>query len=229
MNADLSRHPRLVEFVRLKYNHGDPSHDFNHVKRVVASCIRLGTPLGANLRRLIPAALLHDVIHVPKNSPNRLEASALASEEAKIILKGFADEIALTDDDMQAIATIILEHSYSLGKKPTSLESAILQDADKLDGLGALGIARTFACCAVMGGAFYDSASPFPAEFDASGSRALDDKLFCVDHFYTKLFKLSGLMNTEAGRQEAETRAAFMQLYLEQFQNELDFGSTTQA
>jgi uncharacterized protein len=194
------------------YNNGDPGHDFAHITRVVRTCEILAEQEGADLTVLIPAAILHDVVNIPKHHPDRTRASQLAATEASRILA----EIGYDDAAIARITSIIIEHSYSLNREPSSVESAVLQDADKLDALGAFGIMRAISCGYTFGASYYDLTDPFAKERD------LDDSKFTIDHFFTKLFKLPSLMNTVAGRHEASRRVAFMQQFLQQLATEID-------
>jgi uncharacterized protein len=193
-------------------NNGDPGHDELHIKRVLWTCTRLAEQnSSADLKILLPAAILHDVVNVPKNHPDRVLASQQAAESAKGLL--LAAGYAL--DEIQKITQVIVEHSFSLNLKPTSIESAILQDADKLDALGAIGIMRTVTCGALMKAKYYHPTAIFPE------NRPPDDKNFTIDHFFTKLMKLPERMNTEAGRKEADRRVRFMQEFLKELEQEL--------
>lgn len=185
--------------------------------RVASACLRLGRELGADLDVLMPAAFLHDVVNVPKNSPMRAEASRLASEKARAIL----EEASEIDGQLLGrIVAAIEEHSFSRGLKPSSLESAILQDADRLDAIGAVGIMRTTSCGVAMGSRYYEPKDPF------ARSRELDDRRYTIDHFFAKLLKLEGLMNTEPARREAKARSEFMRAFLERLRSEIEFGSS---
>jgi uncharacterized protein len=201
----------LVQQVRVLHPSEDPSHDFLHILRVRKKCEQLGTALNARMEILIPAALLHDLVHVPKNHPDREKAAELAAEKARHLLMDLKTRV----EDIEAILQVIREHSYSAGKKPTSLESAILQDADRLDALGAIGIARVFSCGTLMGSSFYEETDPFAA------NRSLNDKKFALDHFYVKLLKPVDLFNTEQARQEAQKKLQLMKLFLEQLREEI--------
>lgn len=116
---------------------------------------------------------------------------------------------------MVHVQTAIREHSFSAGLKPTTIESQILQDADRLDALGAIGVMRVVSCGMKMASRYYSATEPLPS------ARPLDDRSFVVDHFYVKLFKLAETMNTEEGRQEAQKRIAFMKEFLGQLQTEI--------
>lgn len=207
-----SRLEQLTEFAREKYNHnGDPSHDFAHITRVMESCRRIGSSVGADFEVLLPAALLHDVINVPKNHPDRIRASQQSAQEAAGILK----VAGYTEEEIKKIQLVITEHSYSLGKSPSNVESSVLQDADRLDALGAVGIMRMVTCGGRLRRVYYDSSDPFASR------RALDDGKFTIDHLYVKLFGLVDKMNTEAGRIEAAQRVKFMKVFVDQLADEI--------
>jgi uncharacterized protein len=202
---------KLIGLLKEKYNNGDPSHDFSHIMRVVDSCKKIGAEVGADLDILIPAALLHDVVNVPKNHPDRVEASRLAADQASIILR----DLNYSDTQISKIAVVIVEHSYSRGLKPSCIESAVLQDADRLDAVGAIGTMRAVTCGAKLGSSYYDMTDPFAKERD------LNDKNFTLDHFFTKLFKLGDGFNTEPAKIEGLRRIQFMKDFVAQFSHEI--------
>ncbi len=189
----------------------DPSHDFAHVQRVMGLCLEFGRELQADTDVLMAAALLHDVVHVPKNHPDRVKASTMAAQEAMRLLEG----IELTGPQRHKIASAIVEHSYSRGLAPTCVESAILQDADRLDAIGAIGVWRAATCGAKMGSNYYHLEDPW------AEARALDDKRFTLDHFEVKLFKLADNMNTAPGKREALRRQAFMKTFLDELRKDI--------
>lgn len=207
----MHRFDRLFASARPLYPADDPGHDLSHVERVIASCRQLGAAEGARLELLLPAAALHDLVNVPKNHPDRPRASELAAERARPLLQA----AGYSEPEIAAIGTIIIEHSFSLGRRPSSPESALLQDADRLDALGAIGIMRCISCGAQMGASYYHPTDPFGT------ARALDDRAYSIDHFFVKLFQLPGLMNTTAGRSEAERRVAYMRGFLDEIAREI--------
>ncbi|MEM9070229.1 MAG: HD domain-containing protein [Myxococcota bacterium] len=187
----------------------DPGHDLAHALRVAHWTLLLAPEVDP--RWCIAAALLHDAVNVPKDSPERASASSLSADLARALLPtaGFAS--AATEE----VAVAIRDHSYSRGATPTSDLGKALQDADRLEALGALGLCRTFSCGARMGAAYFDPDDPW-----AQG-RDLDDRRYTVDHFFTKLLTLPKTMNTEGGRQEAERRAEFLRSFLQQLAVEI--------
>ena len=150
-------------------------------------------------------------MNVPKNHPDRAGASLKAAAEAAGILRS----VGYSEAEIERIGHVIAEHSYSLGRAPSSIESAVLQDADRLDALGAIGLMRTVTCGALMGAVYYDLAEP------VAQSRDLDDKKFTLDHLYVKLFRLAEKMNTPAGKTEALQRTEFMRAFVTQLQHEI--------
>lgn len=190
---------------------GDAAHDLEHTRRVVANARALAAAEGADLAVVLPAAWLHDCVTVPKDSPRRPLASRLAAEAAAAFLArgGYPAEL------VAAVAHAIAAHSFTAGISPATAEARVVQDADRLDALGAVGIARCLMLGATMGRPLYDAGEPFPA------ARPADDAVASVDHFYTKLLGLAGTMTTAAGRAEAAARTAFMREYLRQLGREI--------
>lgn len=194
------------------YDNGDPSHDWSHIIRVISLCDKLSSNLDVNARILVPAAVLHDVVNVPKDSIHRSNASTLAANKAKLILKDFD----FNKNELESIGQIIIEHSYSANHKASSIESEILQDADKLDSLGAIGLMRWSTVGTRMGAAYYHPEQPF------SSTRKIDDKKYSVDHFEAKLFNIYEKLNTEAAKVEGKIRQSFMQSFINQLKSEIN-------
>lgn len=192
--------------------HEDPAHDLLHFERVVATAKALCEKENGNPKIVIPAAWLHDFVIVPKNSPLRNQASRLAAEKAIEFLK----EIQYPLEFHQDIAHAIEAHSFSAKIVARTLEAAIVQDADRLDGLGAIGIARCFATAGLLKRAFYFEVDPFCV------SREADDSKYTVDHFYKKLFKTAETLKTDAGRAEGKKRIVVMKEYLSALKNEIE-------
>jgi uncharacterized protein len=189
----------------------DPAHDILHVQRVVETARQLALTEGAQLEIVLPAAWLHDFVIIPKNDPRRSQASRLSSQAAV----EFLVELNYPRQFHQGIAHAIEAHSYSAKIHPQTLEAEIVQDADRLDGLGAIGIARCFATSGLLHRSFYSVLDPFCAD------RAPDDACFTVDHFYAKLFSTAATLKSKAGRQEGVQRTATMQLFLKELAREV--------
>ncbi|EPZ49596.1 HD domain protein [Bacteriovorax sp. BAL6_X] len=201
----------LLDKIRSYYDHDDPSHDWSHVIRVTQLCEKLSQGYEVNLRVLIASAYLHDIINIPKNSEHRSKASTLAAQKAKSLLV----ESDYADNEIEHIAQIILEHSYSANLKASSIESEILQDADKLDAMGAIGVMRWASCGTKMKSKYYHLEDPWAKD------RSLDDKSYSLDHFERKLLKLNDRLNTEAGKEEGRRRLDFFHSFLTQLKTEI--------
>jgi uncharacterized protein len=189
----------------------DPGHGIAHIERVVANALRLAAQEGARAEIVLPAAWLHDCVHVAKDSPERTAASRRAADHAS----GFLRSAGYPEEWLPAIHHAIEAHSYSAGIAPRTVEARVVQDADRLDALGAIGVARCIAVGAALGRPLYEPSDPFCA------SRPPDDGGASVDHFYSKLFKLAGTMQTDAGRREAERRTAFVRAFVAQLESEI--------
>lgn len=193
---------------------GDAAHDIAHVQRVVLTSRRLASEEGARLEVVIPAAWLHDCVTVPKDSPLRKRASGMAAEKAVNLLREWGVEEGLLPD----IAHAIEAHSFSAGIPPRTLEARVVQDADRLDALGAVGLARCLMLSGEMGQRLYGPADPFCRD------RTPDDRVSAVDHFHTKLLSLGATMHTESARREAEVRTRFLEAFLDRLREEIPGG-----
>ncbi|MCA9615547.1 MAG: HD domain-containing protein [Myxococcales bacterium] len=190
--------------------HGDdPGHDAAHAYRVALWTVRLAPD--ENPRHAIAAALLHDVVNVPKSSPDR----HLASERSADVARALLPTLDFAPDDVARIAAAIRDHSFSRGAIPESPLGDALQDADRLEALGALGLCRTISTGSRMGARYFENDDPWGSQ------RELDDRRYSVDHFFTKLLGLAPTMRTAAGRAEGERRAAFLRAFLVQLGDEI--------
>ena len=189
----------------------DPAHDWLHVVRVERLGARIARETGAHVGIVRAAALLHEVVNLPKHHPDSHRSGELCAHAALEILH----ELGVDDATACAVAECIRVHGFSAGLEPDTLEAKVLQDADRLDAIGAIGIARCFATCASMGRPFYDDSDPFCRR------RPPDDRRFGLDHFERKLLRIPERLHTDAARRLAHERAAFLQSFLRQFASEL--------
>lgn len=186
----------------------DGSHDRTHLLRVWrnAKAIADQEP-DCDLAVLTAAVILHDCVAVEKNAPERARASRLAADRARGIVAGWGWEAGRVD----RVAHAIEAHSFSGGVAPETVEARILRDADRLDAIGAIGIARCFYVAGRMGSALYDPLDP------AAAGRALDDRRFALDHFGAKLFKVAGNFQTAKGRALADERMRTVRGFFDAF------------
>lgn len=202
---------RFAALLKEEHSTSDAAHDEGHVRRVVANAKKLAEAERADLAVVLPAAWLHDCVTIPKNSPQRSSASRLAAERAGELLRA----AAYPTQHLAAIEHAIEAHSFSARVAPQTLEAKVVQDADRLEALGAVGIARTLITGGANGTPFYDPSEPFPV------TRVADDRTSIIDHFFTKLLTLADTMQTAAGRAAAQQRAQFLKKFLTQLGNEI--------
>ncbi|MDT0630710.1 HD domain-containing protein [Rubrivirga sp. S365] len=226
LDARAGRWAALCEPFLREHVAGDAAHDLAHVRRVVAWAGRIGRDEGADLDVVLPAAWLHDCVVLPKDHPARAQASRRAAERAAAWLREHGEPEAR----VAAVAHAIEAHSFSAGVEPRTLEARVVQDADRLDALGAIGVARCYATAGALGAALTHPTDPVPTWADPDAAppdaappeppRPLDDRRYATDHVYAKLLRLPSTMRTRAGRAEAERRAAFLRAFLAQLASE---------
>lgn len=193
---------------------GDGSHDVAHLARVWANARAIAAVEGGDAELLAAGVLLHDCVHVEKSSPLRAQASRLAAERARGILASLGWAPARIDAAAHAIAA----HSFSAGIAPETVEARVLQDADRLDAIGAIGVARCFYTAGRMGSALYDPADP------RAERRPLDDAAFAIDHFRAKLLTLEFGFQTPTGAGLARERTQRIADFLAAFEAEVGAG-----
>jgi uncharacterized protein len=191
----------------------DGSHDRSHLLRVWRNAVSIaGQEQDCDRTVLTAAVILHDCVAVEKNAPERSLASRLAASRGRTILGDLGWDPARID----AAAHAIEAHSFSAGIAPETIEARIVQDADRLDAIGAIGIARCFYVAGRMGSGLYDPADPQAA------NRNLDDRRFALDHFGAKLFKVAQNFQTKTGQALAEARTRTMQDFVRTLLGEID-------
>lgn len=199
------------EKIRQVATNEDPAHDILHFKRVVKLAKTICISENGNLNVVLPAAWLHDFVIVPKNSPLRSQASQLSAAAAIEFLKS----IQYPEEFFKEIEHAIAGHSFSANLPVMTLEAQIIQDADRLDGLGAIGVARCFATAGLLKRSFYSEEDPF------CEMREPNDMTYTIDHFYKKLFIVSENLKTETGKNEGLKRVQHMKQFLNQFKYEV--------
>ncbi|MGO4448959.1 HD domain-containing protein [Phyllobacterium sp. TAF24] len=189
----------------------DGSHDVSHLLRVWKNASAIHAAEGGDKEILVASTILHDCVAVEKNSPLRAQASQLAAKKASDLLT----DIGWQTHKIAAAAHAIEAHSFSANIPPRTLEAQILQDADRLDAIGMVGAARCFYIAGRMGSGLYDPADP------TAINREFDDRNFAIDHFETKLFKLTAGFNTAKGAQIAQARQERLRRFLDEFLDEI--------
>jgi uncharacterized protein len=200
------------EAKRYMEEHHFSGHDFAHVLRVKRLCEAIGEKENADMLVLLASALLHDLGRDHERKDAAIDHAEKSAEIAEQILR----KVSFPSEKIPAAIYAIKVHRFSKEVTPTTLEAKILQDADRIDISGAVGIAATFAFGGVHNSEIYNLDDPF------AENRDLDDSIYTLDHFYTKLLYLPETMHTKVGREIADRRRRFMQYFLEQFKAEVD-------
>lgn len=204
---------KATEFVRVELEHESSGHDWYHIYRVTQSGKVIAQEEGADLFVCELASLLHDIADVKLNT----------SEEVGLMrVNHWLEQNEVSKDTIQHVMEIISTMSYKGGGKPpmATLEGKVVQDADRLDAIGAIGIARVFAYSGAKGRKFHDPS--IDARIDMTEEEYRNGEDTAINHFYEKLLKLKDLMNTNYGKKLAVDRHQFMLDYLERFYSEWD-------
>lgn len=205
----------LLEIVQRKMPVNDPSHDVEHVKRVLAAVKLIQSKEGGDLEILIPAALFHDVITYQKTDVRNKQATDESAQYACEILKNYAG-YSYPNEKILAVMSCVLECSWSKGLSATSLESKILQDADRLEAVGALAIMRTFTSGGQMNRPLYNPKDPFCEKGIPTGVSA------SLDLFYQRLLKVYPTLHSKTAQKIAHRRVLILNFFLLEVKQELD-------
>jgi len=189
-------------------NQGDGAHDINHLHRVwqLARTLLADNPQ-ADPMVVQAACYLHDLVNLPKNHPDRSRASQLA---ARLACEQLA-QAGFPADKLDGVAHAIEAHSFSAAIAPTTIEAMIVRDADRLDALGAIGLARLFYTAGRMGSALAHSDDPLATQ------RELNDRAFALDHIAQKLARLPATMQTAAARELGQARLDWLHAFRDTF------------
>lgn len=215
MPADSEILQRAESYVRARCASDAGGHDFHHIRRVRDLALGLAPQVGADPFVTALAALLHDV------ADPKLNADAAAGRRA---LEACLDGLELAPGRRAQVEDVVARVSFGKeldgSKAPKSPELMAVQDADRLDAIGAIGIARAFAYGGSKGQAMHDPELPVRRDLDHESYRA--GKSTSVNHFHEKLLTLKDRLNTDAARAVAEGRHRFMETFLARFLAEWD-------
>jgi len=214
MNIDLNKfEPLFLEHMKnLCDEVNDVSHDLSHVMRVVRTAKILCDKEKGDPYIVVPAAYLHDCLYISKKDPRRSLASTLSAEYALKLMQGWG----YPDQYFEEISHAIKAHSFSANIKPETLEARIVQDADRIDGLGAIGVCRAMAFTGFANRSMYNTNDPF-----CENGRTPDDSTNTLDHFFIKLMNVAELACTDSGKAECIKRTEYMRGFLNQLSAEV--------
>jgi len=186
----------------------DGAHDASHLERVWRSAATLlAQHPEADPLVVMAASYLHDLVNLAKDDPGRAQASRRSALLACTELR----RLGFPESRLDAVAHAIEAHSFSAAIAPRTIEAKIVQDADRLDALGAVGLARMFYIAGRMGRALAHADDPLAL------GRELDDGLYTLDHVVLKLARLPGMMQTAGGREMADARLEKLLVFREEF------------
>jgi uncharacterized protein len=214
MTEPFAPHQDLADFLLNAFdaNEAGGAHDLSHIVRVWRNAAHIArTEPHCDTEILLSAAILHDCVAVAKNSPQRPLASRLSAARAREIVA----PLQWNPTRVDKLAHVIETHSFSAGLPPETLDAKVFQDADRLDAIGAIGVARCFHVGGRMDGALYHLDDP------GAEARPLDDGAYALDHFSAKLFKVADGFLTTEGRRIAVARSQRMADFVAAFQDEI--------
>jgi len=214
MTVDLSKFEPLFEqhMRELCDEVGDVSHDLSHVLRVVQTAKEICKLENGDINVVVPAAYLHDCVYISKKDPRRSQASTISADFAMDLLTKWNYPKEFHADIHHAVCA----HSFSANIKPQSLEAMIVQDADRIDGLGAIGVCRSMAFTGFSNRPMYNIEDPF-----CENGRVPDDSQNTLDHYFIKLLKVADLACTESGKRECLRRTEVMREFLKNLKLEI--------
>ena len=201
----------LKNYVKKIYLKNDPAHDFEHIMRVYKNAEKICKTEKANKKLVLISVLLHDIVKIPHSSKSSKSSADASAEKSVKILK----KMNMSQIEIDIISEAISNHSFTKKKISNSIEGKILQDADRLDAIGAIGISRAFCVSGVKNRSFYKIDNPFAKK------RNLDDKKWALDHFFKKLLTLEKQMNTKSAKIEAKRRTKILRKFLDDLKREI--------
>ena len=187
-------------YIRKTFLEEGTGHDYFHIERVVTNARKIVKKENADAFLVELAAWVHDI------GDYKLHDGVDKAEE---LITAFLTSIEVDSETINRVNEIVSQVSFSKGNKPTSIEAEIVQDADRLDAIGAVGIARCFAYGGSTGNLLFN-----PEDQSKNASS--------VQHFYDKLFKLKDLMNTTTAKEIAAERHQYMDGFIQQFYREVN-------
>ena len=216
------RHLALWERVCAATPPGEVAHDMQHVLRVYRWCVRLAPEADAHPDLAGAAGLVHDLVKVDKH----LAARPLGGERSARAAEGLLPQVGYSPREVDIIVDAVATHSWSRGLSPRCPEGVVLQDADRLDALGVVGVLRNAAVAQAMATAEptvdgRSRALMHPVDPLFATGRPLADHIWALDHWPEKLLRLRDGMHCPTARAEAARRHAWMEAALQQLSTEL--------
>ena len=201
----------IKKYVEKLYLKNDPSHDFEHIMRVYKNAEKICNTENVNKKLVLISVLLHDIVKKSQSRKSSKSSADLSAEKSLEILK----KLKMPKLEINIITEAIRNHSFTKKKISKTIEGRILQDADRLDAIGAIGIARAFCVSGVKNRPFYNPNDPLAKK------RTLNDKKWALDHFFKKLLLLEKQMNTKFAKIEARKRTMILKKFIDDLKLEI--------
>lgn len=205
--------PQIIAYATAKLKNDKTGHGLDHLTRVAQNAkLLLKEEPQADTFIVLAACWLHDTIDEKLTDPKQAQSQ----------LKAFLKQIGLTEAQIQAILAIITQMSFTRnlnGRQKLSLEGQLVQDADWLDAIGAIGCVRAIYYGGAHRETIYDPKIKPRTNLTKEAYRQLEDETI-INHFYEKLLKIADMLNTQAAKELAQKRQKFMLAFLEEFKNE---------
>lgn len=228
LDPRFSRHPVLWHSVVQAMDTPDLAHDALHVDRVYRWCIALSAEGGCDTDLAGAAALVHDAVNVPKHLPDR----PLGSERSAELAAGLLPDAGYDEPETATIVEAVRTCSWSRGLTPTGPLGRVLQDADRLDAIGMVGLLRMVACGQTFAAAGIETALYHPQDPAGRTDRPRDDRRWVMDHVHCKLLHLIDTMHLPTARAEGRRRHQRLLVALDELADEVSApasGSTLPA
>ncbi len=203
----------IKKFARQHFNNSQVSHAWDHTLRVYRLCERIGSKEGADMNVLMAAAYLHDIGRASQDASN---GAVCHAQEGARIARPFIYELPVSRNRKENIIHCIKAHRYRGNQGPKSLEAKVLFDADKLDAIGAIGIARAYLFAGEVGARLHTP------DVKVEVSRPYSENDTGFREYRVKLRKIRDRMLTKEGRRLADARHAFMEDFFKRFTKEYE-------
>jgi uncharacterized protein len=210
MSKEYELRREMVVQAYLHIQPDDPSHDIYHALRVLGNAEHISHNEGGDLEIIIPAALFHDSVNHKKGS----RLAKYSADQSAYLARTVLEKINYPSRKIHLVEKAIKQHSFSTHVVPDTIEGKIVQDADRLEATGALGIMRTFCSSGVMSMQFYNPDNKFCKD------RQPDCMKYALDLFYTRLLKVADTLNTATAKKMAAKRVEFLKIFLDQLKDE---------
>lgn len=195
------------------YADAEPAHDWQHICRVLAYALKIGPATKADMDVVTAAVLLHDCVKLKPQMGQKDMSASESSQKAAEILKNVPE---FPQEKIPAVQTCVREHSFKAGMAPSSTESEVLQDADRLESTGVVALMRVFAYCGAWKGKLFSWEDTF-----CDAGRGCEDKSIGLDWIFARLLKVSATLHTDMAKEIARQHDEHLRVFVEMARAEI--------